>query len=247
MFRQKNVWCLCIAVMVAVLLSTASAPAEIVTDNLLLYLDAGDADGDGNAGVGTDYSVWKNKAPTGATHDATPNGSVLWAGDGSPADPFVMRFTQTPPWVYESSAQAWATVANSGSGTDLDQSVFTYEVWAEIIGEGTGLGKPSSQYTEAGALITHYGELNASRGNGQIAYSVGGTWIPFTGGTVVPALGLYGGSDYDPSDNAEFPGSVDEAIVGDGVMHHIVQTRAGSGATDTKMVSGRRPHGVFFH
>ena len=220
MFRQKISWCLCPVVMVVALLSTASAPAGIVTGDLLLYLDAGDADGDNIAGVGTNYSVWKNKAHTGATYDATPQGNVVWDGDGSPANPFVMRFIQTEPFNYPASAQGYAKVANSGSGSDLDRSVFTYEVWAEINGPGSGQGN-TSMFFENAALISHGGVYDG--GNGMINYTLTGSWQ-------APEDTLYCGDQWTPVEKV-LPGS--NGLIGDGLMHHIVLTRGGDGDTDT--------------
>ena len=211
--------------MAVVLMATASASADYVSDNLLLYLDAGDSDGDGVQGLGSGYATWVNKGSTGATNDASPLGNVLWVGDGSAANPYAMRFTQTAPYSYPSTSQAHAVVNNSGSGSTLDNSVYTYEVWAEINGPGSGQGNPGPTHVKENAtLISSYSDTYAGGGgHGMINYTLAGAW------TGVPDI-VYSGDTWAGTEIA-WPGS--NGIIGDGLMHQFVLTRAGGGATDT--------------
>jgi hypothetical protein len=195
----------------------AVADAPIVTRNLVAYFDAGNAgNGVGILGSGS----WENLASNGVNHDATLVGATTWGGTGTPNDPFVVQFRQSAPYSFPSSAEAYAKVANSGSGTELDSSVYTYEVWAKIVGPGTGQGN-SYQFFDQGALVSHAN--TDGPGNGTLSYTVGGSWqaAPDT---------LYGGSSYVPAETS-LPNS--NGIIGDGEMHHIVLTRAGDGSNDT--------------
>lgn len=218
MTRQSSFWNSAIAAIAIVAIVSATAQADIVTDNLLAHFDAGNA-GNG-VGVLGSGSSWIDLSGAATNHDATLVGSASWSGAGSSSDPFVVRLTQSPPLTFPSSAQAYATVANSGAFSELDTSIYTYEVWAKITGPGTGQGN-SSQFFEQGALISH--TASGSGGNGMINYTSGGSW------QAAPDS-LYGGDSYTPAETV-FPNS--SGIIGDGLMHHIVLTRAGGGATDT--------------
>jgi hypothetical protein len=209
---------LAIAVLAIATMASASARADIVTDNLLLHFDAGNA-GNGIGVLGSGAS-WIDLSGSATNHDASLVGSAAWAGTGATNDPFVVRLTQTSPLSFPSSAQGYAAVSNSGAFSDLDTTVFTYEVWAKITGPGTGQGN-SSQFFEQGALISH--AAGGGGGNGMINYTSGGSW------QAAPDS-LYGGDSSTPVE-AVFPNS--NGIIGDGLMHHIVLTRSGDGAADT--------------
>lgn len=218
MTHHRFVWNLTIASIAIVMIASAAVRADVVTVNLVAHFDAGNA-GNG-VGVLGSGATWVNLSGTAINHDANLIGTAAWTGNGTPSDPFVVKLTQTPPLNFPDSAQAYAVVANSGGGSELDISTFTYEVWAKITGPGTGQGN-SSQFFEQGALINH--AAGADGGNGMINYTSGGSWQ-------APPDSLYGGDSYTPAE-AVFPNS--NGLIGDGLMHHIVLTRSGSGATDT--------------
>lgn len=195
----------------------AVSHAPVVTRNLVAHFDAGNAgNGIGQLGSGS----WDNLAGTGINHDATLVGSAGWAGTGAPEDPFVVQFRQSAPYSFPSSAEAYAKVANSGSGSELDTSIYTYEVWAKIIGPGTGQGN-TTQFFEQGALVSH--AHSGGAGNGTLSYTLGGSW------QAAPDS-LFAGSSYVPAETS-LPNS--NGIIGDGQMHHIVLSRAGDGPEDT--------------
>ena len=172
---------------------------DFVTDNLVLSLDAGNA-GNG-VGVLGSGGIWANQSGTATNHNATLAGSANWAGTGTPADPFVVQFRN-------SAGHGVASVANSDAvGSDLDLTVFTYEIWADIV--GSGAGNPS--HPGEGVLMSHSSYV--PEGNGSISYD--GSGLHSNGG------------DFP---GTEFPTSTD--LEGTG-MHHIVLARAGAGPADT--------------
>lgn len=229
MFQKRIMHCSVIAITAFFLMAVASAPAAIVTDNLLLHYDAGDADGDGTPGVGT-TAVWTNKAPTGATHNGTLVGSVVWGGTGTPGDPYLLHVVQTPPYAYPSPAQGYVKVDNTTGPGDLSRTVYTYETWAEIVGPGTGEGN-SSMFYENATLMGHNG--TGYVGNGGIHYTLTGSWQ-------APADCLYGGNAIP--DEKPLPGS--SGLIADGTLHHIVLTRAGDGPNDTAWYLDGTPMGT---
>ena len=181
------------------LVGQTGAGLDIVTDNLVLYLDAGNAaNGVGVQGSG---NIWNNQSGTAINHDATLTGSADWQGTGTPADPFVMRFGE--------NGMGYGSVANSDAvGSDLDLTVFTYEIWANILGSPW---QPHASHPGEGYLMGHSSYV--PEGNGTISYDPNGLHS--------------GGGDFP---GTVFPGSTD--LEGTG-MHHIVFARAGDGPTDS--------------
>ena len=198
---KKLMWCLAFSAAAIILLVSVSSQADatIVTDNLVLHVDAGNS----NNGVGVlgSTNTWVNLSGTAANHDATLVGWANWEGTGTPADPFVMRFGE--------NGAGHGTVANSDAvGSDLDLTVFTYEIWANILGSPW---VPHGSHPGEGVLMSHGGYVN--EGNGSISYD---------------PSGLH-------SNGGAFPGTVyptSTDLTGTG-MHHIVFARAGNGATDS--------------
>ena len=83
----------------AVLIVSAGAHAAYVTDNLVVHLDAGDADAAGNSiASSTDWALWHNL--TGSGNDAVFVGgsndiTTAGVGTGVPSDPYAMQFNGT--------------------------------------------------------------------------------------------------------------------------------------------------------
>jgi hypothetical protein len=189
------------------LMAAASAPAEVVRSNLRVWLDAGDHNADGvqQLGAGT---RWRNKAPTGSSHDATLTQSndgprPAWAGNGTVASPYAVQFH-----FIGSFRGGYAVVANSAGGTDMDTPVFTYEVWTRRSGVG------ASEPGENGTLIARGGA------------GVGGIHYAHKASAHMAARELFcqGG---DPVVQSWFPKSAGTFATGG--FQQIVFTRAGNG------------------
>ncbi|MCC7083758.1 MAG: hypothetical protein IT427_01985 [Pirellulales bacterium] len=214
MTRQNAMRSFGIVVTAMVLIAAASGQAAIVTDNLVLYLDAGNSgNGVGHLGSG---NPWINLSGSATNHDATLVGTADWGGTGTTTDPFVVQFRSSAGGV---TAEGYAVVGGSTPGSDLDLSpVFTYELWAKIIGDGSG----DSAFADTGVLMSHSSYY--PQGNGSITYTYAGAWNGYT-----PDSLYNSGGSADPSPS--LPNS--NGLIGDGFMHHIVLTRAGDGDTDT--------------
>jgi hypothetical protein len=196
------------------LTATDSAPAQIVQANLRLWLDAGDHNADGvqKLGAGT---VWRNKAGTGGTHNATltygaDGPAPTWAGNGTAASPYAVQFRFRGDF-----RGGYAVVDNSARGTPLDTRVFTYEVWARRSGVG------SNEPAECGALIAHC----ASQGGG-----IGGIYYTHKAFPPMAAGDLFDESG-EPAVKSPFPQSA--GVFTTGGFHHIVLTRGGDGDADS--------------
>ncbi|MCC7083757.1 MAG: LamG domain-containing protein [Pirellulales bacterium] len=201
-----------LVLMVSMITVTEAVSAAIVTNNLVLSLDAGNA-GNG-VGVLGSGNAWINQSGSATNHDATLVGTADWAGTGTALDPFVVQFRSTPG---AGTASGYATVVGSTPGSDLDLSTsFTYEVWAKIVGSGSG----SSYWggADGGTLMSH--SSYSPEGNGSISYN------PTAHNGAGPGLYDAGGSG-----GANFPNSTGPLT--DGLMHHIVLSRAGGGINDT--------------
>jgi hypothetical protein len=192
-----------------------------VVDGSLLYLDAAGAQG--NSAYGR---AWINKGSLGADYNATVaaagDGSATWAGDGTSSDPYTLQFRPGNG----GGSGGYARVANSSaSGNALDRTVYTYEVWAKINGNGSD---SVDLNTNGGTLMGH-NTGGAGQGNGSIGYAVT---------TDNQKLGFQANSLYTQSGAATglaayqttFPNSTD--LIGAG-YHQVVLTRAGGGATET--------------
>ena len=197
MIACKRTRCLTVMALMAI---SVQVNADIVTNNLVLHLDAGNA-GNAYGELGGPGPIWQNKSGTATNHDTTVVGWANWEGTGTPADPFVMRFGE--------SGMGYASVANSDAvGSDLDLTVFTYEIWANILGSPW---IPHASHPGEGYLMGHSSYV--PEGNGSISYDPNGLH----------------------SDGGNFPGTVfptSTDLEGTG-MHHIVFARAGAGATDS--------------
>jgi hypothetical protein len=81
---------------------------NIVTDNLVLNLDAANANGTGFPGAGCAYTNWvdlSDNAFTGTlTNFASCDAESGWNGDGSTSDPYTLDFNSTAPDDYVSFA-----------------------------------------------------------------------------------------------------------------------------------------------
>ena len=100
MSRQKMVWSLAIVAVALVGMVAVPAGATVVTNNMLVYLDAANADGAGNPGTGS-QTTWNSLAGTTTNHDGnlfSKGGSIFtpaWVGDGSVANPYSLQFYAT--------------------------------------------------------------------------------------------------------------------------------------------------------
>jgi hypothetical protein len=227
MSRQKMVWSLFFGVAAVLLLSAMPAHAAgIVTSNMLLYLDAANADGAGGAGHLGSGTNWSNLASTGSTYDGTVsvnNSGIapVWAGSGTGADPYTLQFRVPSPSV-SARDTGYVKVNNSyTAGNIFDTSTYTYEIWVKNLGPGNG-ADATNFGTGAGILIAHNTNA-AGQGNGVFGFSAVG------GGLYnLPVNGLWfqGGNDNgDPVPNSAGVA----ALAG---YHQIVLTRDGSLATD---------------
>lgn len=201
-----------IVVIVTALLPAAATVAlgDVVQANLCLWLDAADHNADGRVELGSG-NVWRNKATTGVLHDATlvaggEGPAPAWAGSGTLASPYAVQFRFN-----DMHNGGYALVAHSAGGTDLDTTVYTYEVWARRNGAGgNGTGRH-------GALIAHC----ASQGWGP-----GG--LNYCHAAIAPLgaqeLFAEGG---DPAIDTPLPHSA--GALAAAWFHHIMLTRAGDG------------------
>jgi hypothetical protein len=223
MIRQKMILCVAIGVTALSAMAASSAYATVVTSNLAVWLDAADYNGDGVAGTGTG-TTWKNLAATGSTYDATLAAAGSgpgpgWAGTGTTLDPYRLQFRP----VSDENGPI-VTVKNSGLGSALDTSVYTYEIWARRNGVGTATDPAHwpSGYS-SGRLIGH-GTIDAGQGNGG---------IHFMGSDTESTLKVWTGTATAPWTTTEYtiPGSGN--VFTKDAYHQFVLTRAGNGATDT--------------
>jgi microcompartment protein CcmK/EutM len=222
MLHRRSVWCALIAAVV--LASVASMPAKAsVVDGSLLYLDAADAQGnDATYGV-----TWHNKGSLGETYSATlgiaGDGSVTWAGTGVSSDPYTLQVRSGS----DKHSGGYAQVANTYYKTNaLDSTIYTYEVWAKIVGPGSD--DATYMGTNGGTLMGH-NTRTTGQGNGSIGYAINAdaTGAGFQANSLYTQSGAASGA---AAYQTTFPNSTD--LVGAG-YHQIVLTRAGSGATDT--------------
>jgi hypothetical protein len=203
-----GVWTLCLT-------ANASSAADIVRANLRVWLDAGDHNADGAQELGSG-KLWRNKANTGAVHDASlavggEGPAPTWSGNGTPTSPFAVQFR-----FIGKNDGGYAVIANSAAGSDLDAVVFTYEIWARRNGiGGNGLA-------HFGALITH--SAPAVGGNGGINYTHGPD-----GQT--PARALFDESGGKAPIDTPLPKSA--GVFSAAGYHHFVFARAGDGTQDS--------------
>jgi hypothetical protein len=228
MSRQKMVWSLVLGLAAMVAFATASVQAAgIVDTNLLLHLDAADADGAGGAGHQGSGAAWVNKGSLGSGYDATVavsgNGTAAWAGNGTTSDPYSLQ-VRPGSYIYDGG---YAQVGSSlTSGNAMDLTVYTYEVWAKINGNGSDVS--GGLHTNGGTLMGH-NTATAGQGNGSIGYAVtaDSQSLGFQANTLYTQSGVgVGPAVYE----TPFPNST--ALVGAG-YHQVVLARAGAGATDT--------------
>jgi hypothetical protein len=197
---------------------TANVSADVVTNNLAVWLDAADYNADGVAGMGTG-STWKNLAATGSTYNATlaadGTGSLpVWAGNGTAGNPYRVEFRYA-----NNMNGGYATIANSNGGSTLDTGVFTYEIWARRNGVGADTG--------FGSLIGH-ATSDAGSGNGGIYHRPDDNFYSLGG---------------NPGAWAQFPSSAgDFATTG---YHQIVLARAGDGNADSAYYLDGELQGTF--
>ena len=225
MSRRNLVWSVAIIVAAAVLTAVNFARADVVAGSLL-YLDAADADGNGVKGAASG-TAWANKGSLSNTYDATVaaagNGTVAWAGAGGTSNPYTLQVRPGSGIIDGGYARVNNT---STTGNSLDRTVYTYEVWAKI--NGNGSDTTGGLYTGGGTLIGH-NNGGTGQGNGSIGYAVTAD---------NQSLGFQANSLYTQSGAASglaayqytYPNSTD--LVGTG-YHQVVLARAGAGATET--------------
>jgi hypothetical protein len=225
------VWSLFFGVAAVLLLSAIPAHAAgIVTSNMLLQLDAANADGAGGAGHLGSGTNWSNLASaTGSTYDGTlltttgHNGIMpAWGGSGTPADPYCLQFRIPTPSGNRDTG--FVAVNNTyTTGNALDTTTYTYEVWVKNYGPGNGHDAVDFGEGNLGALISHNTNA-AGQGMGVLYYSGSG------GGGLynTPVNGMFyqgGAENGDP-----LPNSTGVATLTG--YHQVVFTRDGSLASD---------------